>query len=147
MAGLTSAMDNIARSSVEIKKITQVMEDISFQIDILAINTAVEASRAGTAGNGFAVVADRIRSLAAKSSKAAKDTAELINHSVQDVHTGPEATAQAADIMQVIGECTGLMKEQIHGIAAVSQNADTLRQLSEQAEELDSMIRQFRIGL
>ena len=39
------------------------------------------------------------------------------------------------------------MKEQIHGIAAVSQNADTLRQLSEQAEELDSMIRQFRIGL
>lgn len=79
MAGLISAMDNIARSSVEIKKITQVMEDISFQIDILAINTAVEASRAGTAGNGFAVVADRIRSLAAKSSKAAKNTAELIN--------------------------------------------------------------------
>lgn len=176
MIGLTNAMDNIAHSSAEIEKITRVMEDISFQINILAINAAVEASRAGTAGNGFAVVAERIRSLAAKSSKAAQDTADLISHSVQDVHTGLEATAQVADIMQIIGNCTGSIKEQIHGIAAastrqsemissvsseieeishvvqdnsaaVSQNADTLRQLSEQAEELDSMIRQFRIGL
>lgn len=173
MAGLTSAMDNIAHSSAEIEKIIRVIEDIAFQTNILALNAAIEAARAGSAGKGFAVVADEVRSLAAKSAEAAKDTANLINRSIQDVHDGMDATVQAADIMRVIGECTGSIKEQIHEIAAastrqsdmiisvskeieeishvvqdnsaaVNQSVDTLQELSEQAKELDALVGQFQ---
>lgn len=175
MAGLTRAMEDITHSSDEIKKITRVIEDIAFQTNILALNAAVEAARAGAAGKGFAVVAEEVRSLAAKSANAAKDTANLINRSIEDVHTGMEATTETADIMRIIGECTGSIKEQIYGIAdastrqsdmilavnteigeissvvqdnsaAVRQSVDTLRALSGQAKELDALIGQFQIG-
>ena len=174
MAGLTSAMDNIAHSSAEIEKILKVIEDISFQTNVLALNAAVEAARAGSAGKGFAVVADEVRSLAAKSAEAAKNTADLSNRSIQDVHTGMEATVQAADIMQTIGECTGAIREQIHGIAAAStrqsdmitsvnkdieeisyvvqnnsvavhQSVNTLQELSGQAKKLNTLVGQFQI--
>lgn len=173
MSALTSAMDNIARSSAEIEKIIRVIEDIAFQTNLLALNAAVEAARAGTAGKGFAVVADEVRALAAKSAEAAKDTANLISRSIQDVHIGMEATSQAADIMHIIGECTGSIKEQMHGIAdasmrqsdmitsvgkeieeisyvvknnsaAVNQSASTLQELSGQAKNLNHLIGQFQ---
>lgn len=173
MCGLTSAMDNIAHSSAEIEKITRVIKDIAFQTNILALNAAIEAARAGTAGKGFAVVADEVRSLAAKSAEAAKDTASLINRSIQDVHNGMDATKQVADIMRVIDECTVSIKEQIHEIAAastrqsdmitsvskeieeishvvqdnsaaVNQSVDTLQELSGQAKEVDALVGQFQ---
>jgi Methyl-accepting chemotaxis protein len=175
MARMTSAMDNIAHSSAEIEKITCVIEDIAFQTNILALNASIEATQAGAAGKGFAVVADRVRALAAKSAEAAKDTADLINRSLQDIHVGMEATAQAAEIMHIIGECTGSIKEQMHGIAdasmrqsdmitsvgkeieeisvvvqnnsaAVNQSTDAIQNLSEQAKELNQLVGQFQTG-
>lgn len=175
MARMTSAMDNIAHSSAEIEKITFVIEDIAFQTNLLALNAAIEAARAGDSGKGFAVVADRVQELAAKSAEAAKDTANLINRSIKDIHAGMEATAQAADIMRIIGECTESIKEQMHGIAdastrqsdmitsvgkeieeishvvqnnssAVNQSAGTLQSLSEQAKELNQLVGQFQTG-
>lgn len=173
MVHLTHAMDNITHSSTEIKKITKIMEDIASRTNILALNAAVEAARAGAAGTGFAVVAEQVRALAAKSSAAAKDTAALISRSIQDVHSGMEATQQTASIMQIIGECTGSIKEQMHGIseastrqagmitnidkeieeiaqvvrdnsAAVGESTDALQKLSEEAYELDRLVGQFQ---
>lgn len=175
MDRVTNAMDNIAHSSAEIEKITQVIENIAFQTNLLALNAAIEAARAGDLGKGFAVVAEKVRALAAESAEAAKDTADLINRSIQDIHTGMEVTTQAADIMRVIGECTDSIKEQMHGIAdasmrqsdmitnvgkeieeishvvqnnssAVNQSADTLQNLSQQAKELTQLVGQFQIG-
>ncbi len=175
MDRVTNAMDNIAHSSAEIEKITQVIENIAFQTNLLALNAAIEAARAGDLGKGFAVVAEKVRALAAESAEAAKDTADLINRSIQDIHTGMEVTTQAADIMRVIGECTDSIKEQMHGIAdasmrqsdmitnvgkeieeishvvqnnssAVNQSADTLQNLSQQAKELNQLVGQFQIG-
>lgn len=175
MARLTSAMDNIAHSSAEIEKITRVIEDIAFQTNILALNAAVEAARAGTAGKGFAVVADEVRALATKSADAAKDTTSLISRSIQDVRTGTEATTQAAEIMGVISQCTDSIKKKMYEIAdastrqanmitnvgkeieeislvvqnnssAVNQNTDTLRELSQQAKELNHLVGQFQTG-
>lgn len=175
MARLTSAMDNIAHSSAEIEKITRVIEDIAFQTNILALNAAVEAARAGTAGKGFAVVADEVRALATKSADAAKDTTSLISRSIQDVRTGTEATTQAAEIMGIISQCTDSIKKKMYEIAdastrqanmitnvgkeieeislvvqnnsaAVNQNTATLRELSQQAKELNHLVRQFQIG-
>lgn len=173
MTNLTNAMDNAANSSKKIEKIIKVIEDIASQTNILALNAAVEASRAGTVGKGFAVVADEIRSLAAKSTAAAKDTADLINQSINDINVGTETTTQVAKIMQIIDECTFSIKEQIHEIAdtstrqsdmitsvskeieeislvaqnnfeAVNQNESTMQELSEQAKMLNAIVGQFQ---
>ena len=75
---LEDAMINIGSSSKEIEKIIKVIEEIAFQTNLLALNAAVEAARAGEHGRGFAVVADEVRNLATRASKAAKETGSLI---------------------------------------------------------------------
>lgn len=172
MKHLTTAMDNIAKSSTEIEKIIHVIEDIAFQTNILALNAAVEAARAGSTGKGFAVVADEVRTLAAKSAEAAKDSTAYISRSIKDVHTGTEATSQAAEIMRTIGQCTDSIKAQMDEIAAastrqskmiasvskdiseisgvvqqntsdVNNSVNTLKELAEQSKELKTLVNRF----
>lgn len=79
MEQLMATTKNIDRSSAQIVTITKSMEDIVFQTKLLALNASTEAARAGVAGKGFSVVAEEVRSLAAKSSEAAKDASSLIS--------------------------------------------------------------------
>ena len=75
-------------SAKEIVNINKTIEDIAFQTNILALNAAMEAARAGEAGRGFAAVAGEVRNLANKSAKASKNTASLINGSLSAVKEG-----------------------------------------------------------
>jgi len=97
-----ATMSEIGQSSQEISKITKLVEDIAFQTNILALNAAVEAARAGSAGKGFAIVADEVRNLAGKSAAAAKQTAELIAKSTTTVSEGEKLTDKTMELVNTV---------------------------------------------
>lgn len=120
MKQLTGAMMDIGSSANEIANITKVIEDIAFQTNILALNAAIEAARAGSAGKGFAIVADEVRNLAAKSAEAAKQTGNLIQNSVDTVSRGTQITEQTAQILQDVGINTQKVTESFFKIEQAS---------------------------
>jgi methyl-accepting chemotaxis protein len=95
VAKAVDAMARIEDSSRKISDIIGVIDEIARQTNLLALNAAVEAARAGDAGRGFAVVASEVRSLAQRSSQAAKDIKELIVSSNTQVKDGVELVNRA----------------------------------------------------
>lgn len=174
MEQLITATQNIDQSSAQIVTVIKTIEDISFQTNILALNASVEAARAGKAGAGFSVVAEEVRSLAAKSAEAAQNTNDLISRSIQDVKTGTQSTDLVVSAMKIIDECIQSIKtlmDQIstasvrqsemivqaeNGIKEISQvvqtntasakeSANVSKELSDQAHTLNSLLSRFRI--
>ena len=92
-------MAQIEDSSRKISDIIGVIDEIARQTNLLALNAAVEAARAGEAGRGFAVVASEVRSLAQRSSQAAKDIKDLITNSSGQVQEGVELVNKAGDAL------------------------------------------------
>lgn len=88
MQELKSAIGEISARSEEIGSIIAVIEDIAEQTNLLSLNASIEAARAGEAGKGFAVVAEQVKNLAEQSTKAAGETTELIQASVEAVKKG-----------------------------------------------------------
>ena len=117
---VVKTMDSIDASSKKIVDIIAVIEGIAFQTNILALNAAVEAARAGQQGRGFAVVAAEVRSLAQRSSNAAKEIKALIDDSVAKVQTGGELVHQAGSTMTEIVESIRHVTDIMQGIAAGS---------------------------
>ena len=99
MDDMSSAINEIKKSSDETAKIIKVIDEIAFQTNLLALNAAVEAARAGEAGKGFAVVAEEVRNLAQRSAEAAKNTSSLIEGSQKNSDNGVRVTEELVAIL------------------------------------------------
>jgi len=135
-----AAMSEITRSSVQIGKITSVIDEIAFQTNLLALNAAVEAARAGEQGRGFAVVAAEVRNLAARSAEAAKEIKGLIEDSVTKVKTGAELVNRSGSTLEEIETAVKHVSELISEIArsSVEQN-EGFQMASRSMQSMDDM--------
>ena len=135
-----AAMSEITSSSVQIGKITSVIDEIAFQTNLLALNAAVEAARAGEQGRGFAVVAAEVRNLAARSAEAAKEIKGLIEDSVTKVKTGAELVNRSGSTLEEIETAVKHVSELISEIArsSVEQN-EGFQMASRSMQSMDDM--------
>lgn len=174
MQSMVSTMECISETSSKIESIIGEIESIASQTNLLSLNAAIEAARAGDAGRGFAVVADQIRNLAEQSAKSAVSTRELIEDSVNQINAGSKVALKTAEVLEgvvsSVKDIAGMSKalsenmklqvgaieqanaginrisEVIQNNSATAQEASaTSEELSAQAIGMDELVSKFKL--
>ncbi|WLD57664.1 methyl-accepting chemotaxis protein [Salinispirillum sp. LH 10-3-1] len=130
MEAVVSSMDQIKDNNDRIEVATRLINDIAQQTNLLALNAAIEAARAGEAGRGFAVVADEVRNLSQKSDTSANEIRTLLNQSIADIDNG----------IAVVGNARETLTRVLTSVTSISQSIDSVSaQIVEQNRELVEM--------
>ncbi|MGF6767554.1 methyl-accepting chemotaxis protein-1 (serine sensor receptor) [Paraburkholderia sp. GAS199] len=140
---VVETMKELSSSSHKIAEITSVIEGIAFQTNILSLNAAVEAARAGDQGRGFAVVASDVRLLALRSATAAKEIKELTSNSLSRVSTGAQQVEDASQTMAEILESVRKVSDLMGEIAAASDEQSIgIEQINRAVAQMDQVTQQ-----
>ncbi len=174
MSEVTSNMSGLNEASKQIEQITNTIEAIATQTQLLSLNASIEAARAGEAGKGFAVVAEEISNLAGQSNEAAKNTHELIAKTLELIDNGNKVVDETVEalnqvqesvenIAQIIKESGELADKQVVSMdeittgiedisnviqsnsATAEESSAVSTELSDQAERLESLMSQFEL--
>lgn len=157
-----NAIYTLGQNSDKIGEIIQVIDDIADQTNLLALNAAIEAARAGEQGRGFAVVADEVRKLAERTTKATKEIAEMIKQIQKDtsqavdsmkkgtdeVENGKTLVMKAGEVLKEIIVSSDKVTDVIIQVAAASeQQSQASEQISSNVEGISSVTQQSSAGI
>lgn len=140
MDSLSNAMSNISSNAQEITSIAKAIDNIAFQTNILALNASVEAARAGSAGRGFAIVAEEVKELAGKSAQEAQNAMDIVTNTRAVIQEGVELNASTAESLQAIyGVSTEISKISDQLVAAVQGQENALISMEERIATISSI--------
>ncbi|MCA0376436.1 MAG: methyl-accepting chemotaxis protein [Gemmatimonadetes bacterium] len=137
MDQLTQVLQGMQTAADATSRIVRTIDEIAFQTNLVALNAAVEAARAGDAGRGFAVVAEEVRSLAGRSAVAAKQTADLIETAVTNAGRSVEVSSEVAAVLATINQRVNDSRQRMLDIAAGA--AEQRRSIGQVRESVASL--------
>ncbi len=143
MAEVVRRMDGLVADGARMREIISAIEGVAFQTNILALNAAVEAARAGEQGRGFAVVAAEVRSLAQRSSTAAKEIKNLIETTTGNIASGAGVARDAGASMQAMVGEIARVAALMQAISAASAHQGTgIGQVGQAVRQMDAVTQQ-----